>query len=388
MHTALLGSLPWLVRPAGDSAASRSPVQVRLLEPPPLARAAAAEAPIALPPPSVPPAEVPVAATAKPSRRMVGSPTEAKADLQAEVAGRLPAAVDRPADASAATPPPEPAVLPQTPPQAAEAAASTPIELSDRAPTEAAPVLPPTPPVGAATALVEPDTSPPPVAADFDREVPVYRTLIPPPVTLRYQIRRGALSGSGEFQWAPAGDRYEARLDASVAGIKVISQRSLGGFDEAGVAPLRFTDQRVTGAVHAANFQRDLGKITFSGPSVEHPLLMGSQDRLSWMVQLGAVVSAEPRRLQPGGKVVIYVVGARGDARLWIFKFAAQDTVLSGAGAVIPAARFVRETADPYDTRVEVWLDPRRHHLPARALMRSGPEADVLELLVQDAAAP
>jgi hypothetical protein len=48
-----------------------------------------------------------------------------------------------------------------------------------------------------------------------------------------------------------------------------------------------------------ASFQRELGKITYSGPTW-NTLLIGSQDRLSWMIQLAAVVAAEPQRLQEG----------------------------------------------------------------------------------------
>ena len=227
---------------------------------------------------------------------------------------------------------------------------------------------------------------PPGVSNAVDRELPVYRTVIPPPLTLRYQMRRGAFEGTGELQWRPHGDRYEARLQGQMAGVIVLTQTSEGGFDEAGVAPLRFTDQRLRGAVRAANFQREAGKISFSGPTVEYPLLMGSQDRLSWMIQLAAVVAAEPQRLQDGGKVVIHVAGARGDSRLWVFRFAGLEAIAAGAGTV-RAAHFVREGSDVYDTRVDVWLDPQRHHLPARAVLRSGPDDEGLELLVQDAVA-
>jgi hypothetical protein len=238
----------------------------------------------------------------------------------------------------------------------------------------------------AAAPSTEPTGALPPLpgSSASDRELPVYRTQIPPAMTVRYSMRRGHLRGTGELRWLPDGERYEARLEGRLAGITVLTQVSQGGFDEAGVAPLRFTDQRATGNVRAANFQREVGKITYSGPSVEHALLIGSQDRLSWMIQLAAVVAAEPMRLQQGGKVVIHVVGARGDSRLWVFRSAGPETIAIGTDS-IPTVRFVREAAEAYDTRVDVWLDPRRHHLPARALLRSGPDDEGLELLVQEA---
>ena len=46
---------------------------------------------------------------------------------------------------------------------------------------------------------------------------------------------------------------------------------------------------------------------------------------------------------------------------------------------VIPA-----EPRKPYDTHVEVWLDPARHHLPVRAKLTTAPDGSSLELLLRD----
>ena len=293
------------------------------------------------------------------------APTIESAPPQAEPAARATPRPRRPANAVA--PPAAQSVSPPVPaePEPPEVPVQQPV------PAEAPG------PVG--LPAIEPQAS-----TDSDRELPVYSTLIPPAATLRYQMRRGALQGSGELQWRPDGERYEARLEGRLAGITVLTQTSQGGFDEAGVAPLRFTDRRIRGDLRAANFQREAGKITFSGPAVEYPLLVGSQDRLSWMIQLAAVVAAEPPRMNDRGKVVIHVVGARGDSKLWVFRFVALEAIETGAG-MVQAAKFVREAADAYDTRVEVWLDPLRHHLPARAVLRAGPDDEGLELLLQDA---
>jgi hypothetical protein len=257
----------------------------------------------------------------------------------------------------------------------------------------AAPVV-----VGSVAAAPEPqlvrDEAPPPEASLLasvataesppagDSEPPVYRTRMPPPATLRYELRRGGFSGSGELHWQPVGQRYELRLVGRIAGIDILTQTSLGLLDEAGVAPQRFTDRRRRDT-RAANFQRDKGLITFSGPSTEYPLHPGSQDRLSWMVQLGAVANAEPQRAAPGGKVVMFVVGARGDGEVWVFRHVANETVRTEAGPV-HAVKFTREPRRAYDTHVEVWLDPARFHLPVRARLTSAPDGGVFELLLRD----
>ena len=59
---------------------------------------------------------------------------------------------------------------------------------------------------------------------------------------------------------------------------------------------MRFTDTRIRRATVAANFQREAGvngggKISFSGSAQELPLVPGVQDRVSWMVQLAAIVA-------------------------------------------------------------------------------------------------
>ncbi len=357
LHMGVLDGLQSQVGAAAVPGRGAAPLQVRVIEVTERPSAAAA-----VPPPVRAMAGPPSAPERRPRAR---PPAPASAERKARVAVA--------AEAAPARAEPDPA-----PTSAGDAVA----DATAAAQPPAAPTA--VPPAG-------PDASPaalPIMAAPSpgDRELPVYRTVIPPPLTVRYQLRRGALQGSGELQWRPEGDRYEARLTGQVAGVSVLTQVSQGGFDEAGVAPLRFTDQRLRGGVRAANFQREVGKITFSGPAVEYPLLVGSQDRLSWMIQLAAVLTAEPQRLQDGGKVVIHVVGARGDSAVWVFRFVGLESVRAGSGPTL-AAHFVREpglVGDARDTRVDVWLDPQRHHLPVRAVQRNGPDDDGLELLLLD----
>ncbi|MDL2338655.1 MAG: DUF3108 domain-containing protein [Pseudomonadota bacterium] len=217
-----------------------------------------------------------------------------------------------------------------------------------------------------------------------EHAVPVYRTKIPPAATLEYDIRRGSIAGTGELMWRPDGSRYEARLQASVIGFTLLAQVSQGGFDKAGLAPLRFTDQRARKAARAANFQRDAGKITFSGPRDEFALPAGAQDRLSWMIQLPAVLLAEPKRAVQGGEVVLYVAGARADVDLWNLRCIGVETVETAAGPV-RTVKFMRTPRGPKDTLAEVWLDPLRHYLPVRArLTHGGDDEDAFELVLRD----
>lgn len=216
-----------------------------------------------------------------------------------------------------------------------------------------------------------------------DEAPPVYRTRLPSAATLHYTMQRGMFSGTGELQWKPAGERYELRLEGRVAGVSVLTETSSGLIDEHGLAPLRFTDTRIRRGTSAANFQREKGKITFSGPQTEYPLLPGSQDRLAWMLQIAAVLNAQPQHAALGGRVAFLVVGAHGDADVWVFRYVGAEQVSTGAG-LLAAVKFTREPRKPYDRSVEVWLAPARQHLPVRARFTTSANGEVFELLLRD----
>jgi hypothetical protein len=215
------------------------------------------------------------------------------------------------------------------------------------------------------------------------RELPVYRTRLPPAFAFSYDLRRGAATGSGELRWSPQGDRYEARLAGNAGGAALLAWDSVGGFDDAGLAPLRHTDRRRGGGTQAANFQRDAGKVTFSGPAIEHALPPGAQDRLSWLLQLAAIAAADPSLIGPGGQVSLLVVGARGDADVWTFTHAGEETLALPDGAT-PTVRLLREPGRAWDTRAEVWLAPALHYLPVRARLSNGSGGDALQLVLRE----
>jgi Protein of unknown function (DUF3108) len=321
LHGAVLGGLDWAWPSRETMQPPAGPMQVRVVESP-----AARSAPV----PAV--AELPAL------------PMEPVATVAAVASPRVkPVVLREKAPAIHA------AALPATPPPPSRAdAPPAPIEVALAAPIVRAAAGP-----ASAAASAVPD----------DEAIPHYRTRVPPAMTLRYEMQRGMLRGTGDLSWRPQGDRYELKLDARVGGVPVLMQVSAGGFDGAGLAPLRFTDQRLRRGTTAANFQREAGKITFSGPATEFALREGAQDRLSWMIQLAAIVAAEPRLGEAGAKVAMVVVGSHGDAGVWVFRCAGSEPVSTGAGTV-DAIKFIREPREVYDTTVQVWLDPAQHGMP------------------------
>jgi hypothetical protein len=207
--------------------------------------------------------------------------------------------------------------------------------------------------------------------------VPVYATRLPPPGRWRYRLQRGPAAGEAELQWTLAADgRYQLLLEGRVAGVTLLEWASHGDIDAAGVAPERFAVRRRGRDRQAANFQRDVGKISFSGPTHELPLLPGAQDRLSWIVQLPAIVAAAPERFVAGTSIVLSVAGARGDADVWTFVVQGTETI-----GELPALKLLREPRRPYDTRVDVWLDPADSYLPLRLLQTPSGGGAALDLL-------
>ena len=182
-------------------------------------------------------------------------------------------------------------------------------------------------------------------------------------------------------------DRYEARLEGSIAGMNLLTQVSSGVLDAHGLAPVRYTDTRSRRGTAAANFQRDKAKITYSGPQVEFPLVPGAQDRVSWMVQIGAILNAQPQLAAPDGRIVMFVSGASGDADVWVFRYVGTENLRTDAGTW-RTVKFTREPRKAYDRSVEVWLAPARQHLPVRARFTANAGGDAFELLLRDIQAP
>lgn len=281
----------------------------------------------------------------------------------------------------AAVPAPDapPTVAPAAPPKPVPTARASQVPRPETAPEPATAAIasapeataPPAPEPAPAPAAVVADAVPPPAV-----ELPVYATRLPAAGRWRYQLQRGIAAGEADLSWAPASDgRYELRLEGRIAGVTVLDWVSQGTVEAQGLAPERFAIRRRGRDQQAANFQRDAGKITFSGPTYELPLLPGVQDRLGWLLQLPAVIDAAPERFGPDSRVVLMVVGARGGADVWTFSVLGPEFV-----ADTPALKLLREARRPRDTQVEIWLDPARGHLPLRARLSQPDGGSPLEL--------
>jgi hypothetical protein len=216
------------------------------------------------------------------------------------------------------------------------------------------------------------------VASPLDAAVAPAPTRVPPSTDLVFALQRGAQSGEARLSWRADGQRYALSLQATLPSGRELEQHSQGGFDAAGLAPLRLADRRRGRDLRAANFQREHGKITFSGPRWELPLEAGTQDRLSWLVQLVALIGGATDALRDGSELAMWVVGARGAASHWRFEVRGQQRVAVD-GQALDAWWLVREPAHPYDLRVEVWLGAEHGHWPLKLRQTQIPGGEPLE---------
>lgn len=194
---------------------------------------------------------------------------------------------------------------------------------------------------------------------------PVWPARLPGDFVAQYRLQRGDEPARDVTLRFEAGEgRYALQLLS--VGSRGPEQSSLGRLEATGLAPERYLDRRRARAAAAANFDPARSRITYSGAPREQPLFAGAQDRLSWIVQLSAIVEADPARWQERARLSLYVTGARGDAQLWVFTVHGRVPLDGRAGAGEGLLHLVREPERPYDLRVEAWLDPARQHLPAR----------------------
>ncbi len=234
------------------------------------------------------------------------------------------------------------------PPQAQAAAAPA------VTPVSAAPQQPADPPPAPGAPAIAGDTAPRPPAA------------APPAATLQFDTRHGERVGRAELRWLPDDDgRYRLELAGVAPGRPQLAWISEGVVEGGALAPQRYVESRRGRDRRAVNFRRDAGRISFSGPTHELPLPEGAQDPLSWLLQLAALLRADPALARPGQRLALPVAGPRGELESWAFEVLGELEIDSPAGPR-RVLHLLRRPQRAWDLRAELWLDPAQHWLPLR----------------------
>jgi hypothetical protein len=198
------------------------------------------------------------------------------------------------------------------------------------------------------------------------------------PARLHYQVKASVRGqdrfANGELVWRHDGESYEASLAIGGGPLPARTQRSTGRITAEGLAPLRFSDK--ARSEEATHFQRDQGKVSFSSNRPDTQLLAGAQDRLSVLLQLGAMIAGDPGNFPPGRAIAIQTAGTR-DAEQWLFLVAGAEELLLPGGTVT-ALKLTRDPRKEYDQKMELWLAPTMDYVPVR-LRLTQPNGDSLD---------
>jgi len=189
--------------------------------------------------------------------------------------------------------------------------------------------------------------------------------VVAPSARLRYTVQAQSkgltVPAQAELVWRREGLHYEARwsVQAFLLGSRV--QTSQGDVGPQGLLPLRFAEKNRSEL--AAHFERGEGRIRFSANTPDAPLLAGTQDRLSVLLQLGALLAAAPHPAS-GSEITLPTVGAR-ELDNWTFVVGGVSPLHLPAGD-FDGQKLERRPQRAFDVQVELWLAPSLHYLPVR----------------------
>ncbi len=222
----------------------------------------------------------------------------------------------------------------------------------------AQPVPPASSPVAQAPAA--PPTAAPPLPA------PLRAFTLPGSTRLKYNLT-GLKDGltyhaRGELLWLHDGKTYDARLEVNLLFIASRTQTSTGSITADGLAPTRFADKFRT--ERAAHIDREKKRVTFSANTPDQPLLPGAQDRLSVIMQLGAMLGGEPERYPPGTIITFEIVNYR-DLETWVVRVEGEE-LLNLPGGDLMTIKLTRAARKEFDEKVELWVAPKLGYLPVR----------------------
>jgi hypothetical protein len=201
---------------------------------------------------------------------------------------------------------------------------------------------------------------------------------IPEPAKLRYEVlvqARGlTVEGEALLHWRHDGAQYEAQLEVKGTLFPNRVQRSTGRITDEGLAPRYFSDKsRGEQAVH---FDAEQGRIVFSNNRPQAPLVAGTQDRLSVVVQLSVLVGGDPARFPPGTQIVIPTASTR-EAESWVFSVEGEEDLVLPGGAM-RGLKLQRLPRREFDQKVELWLAPRMDYAPVRVRL-TNPNGDTVD---------
>lgn len=210
---------------------------------------------------------------------------------------------------------------------------------------------------------------------------------LPGSARLKYEVQAMSkglpYQASAELLWRHDGAEYEARMEVSAFLVGSRTQTSQGRVGPSGLMPLRFANK--ARSEQAAHFDYPGNRIRFSANTPDAPLLPGTQDRVSAVLQLSALLAGEPARYSTGSRISLPTVGQR-DIDTWVFELQPAEQ-LSLPGGEQMALKLIRQPRREFDITVEIWLAPALGFLPVRIKLTQA-NGDFVDQLWRSTAAP
>ncbi len=209
--------------------------------------------------------------------------------------------------------------------------------------------------------------------------------MVPAPIQLRYVMNKGIATADAHLSWqhSPAqtakAANYELSFTITAGFFTLLKQTSTGEVTDIGLAPVRHTDKRIRRSEQAVHFDAEQKRISFSNNRPSAPLLQGTQDRLSMLVQLAAIFqgknAAQPSATWKVGDRIELPVSSTEEVEPWLW--VVQDnqpdkeaqtgqTAQEGVEWRADWLKIQRQPRRAYDVQLELWLSPQLGYLPAR----------------------
>lgn len=190
---------------------------------------------------------------------------------------------------------------------------------------------------------------------------------LPPSAHLAYDVdiraAERAERGVSYLTWRQDGRFYDTQWTYFHLQLGDNSTRSTGVVTSNGLAPLATRVNQAT--PRNIRFDYDGRLLHYADPEESLPLSAGTQDRLSVLLQLGAMLAADPARYPPGTAVTLPVAtaSAAGDQT---FTVEEEESFEALRSQTVRALRLVHRPRNDHDPRTEVWLSPDMEYLPVR----------------------
>jgi hypothetical protein len=238
-------------------------------------------------------------------------------------------------------------------------------------------------PAASATQTTSPDTRSAPAMAD------VSQLIFPTALRLDYllsDIREGQINQiQGNLEWFSDGGNYRMRLSASKLLLTVLNQTSEGTIGEGGLQPTRFAETRFNRSEQAVHFDAAQQRIRFSNNQPDAPMLAGTQDRLSMLMQLSAMVVGNTEQFTLGASVSLPVASV-DEASLWRWESLGYES-LGMPNGIFNTLHLQRQPRSEFDPKLELWLAADYGFLPMR-LLRTERNGNLQDLQLQTALIP